>query len=93
MKGSITEVQEKARAARVEPKPSPMSVSLQQRLAEVAKEFEDQKFRQLDLYQRQLRKARDALHDKEVSPQLRSLLAFTEAPPASVPPAQPCDQW
>ena len=42
-----------------------MSVSLQQRLAEVAKEFEDQKFRQLDLYQRQLRKARDALQDKE----------------------------
>jgi hypothetical protein len=43
-----------------------MSVSLQQRLAEVAKEFEDQKFRQLDLYQRQLRKARDALQDKEL---------------------------
>ena len=43
-----------------------MSVSLQQRLAEVAKEFEDQKFHQLDLYQRQLRKARDALQDKEL---------------------------
>eukprot|EP01043_Picozoa_sp_COSAG02_P049277 COSAG02_NODE_4931_length_4820_cov_2.612794_2_plen_1015_part_00 len=43
-----------------------MSVSLQQRLADVAKEFEDQKFRQLDLYQRQLRKARDALQDKEL---------------------------
>eukprot|EP01046_Picozoa_sp_COSAG06_P016164 COSAG06_NODE_1061_length_10874_cov_7.752390_10_plen_1037_part_00 len=41
-------------------------MSLQQRLAEVAKEFEDQKFRQLDLYQRQLRKARDALQDKEL---------------------------
>jgi DNA repair exonuclease SbcCD ATPase subunit len=42
-----------------------MSVSLQQRLSEVAKEFEDQKYRQLDLYQRQLRKARDQLQEQE----------------------------
>ena len=42
-----------------------MSVSLQQRLIEVAKEYEDTKFRQLDLYQRQLRKARDSLAEKE----------------------------
>ena len=110
------------------PDSPPMSVSLQQRLAEVAKEFEDQKFRQLDLYQRQLRKARDALHDKEVevAEKVRELedakvraedaeaqcaaesqgsvdmtreiiamsgLSFTEAPPTSVTPAQPCDQW
>ena len=42
-----------------------MSVSLQHRLNEVAKEFEDQKYRQLDLYQRQLRKAREQLQERD----------------------------